>query len=266
MFLSLLSHRAIQAGFVFSFSIVASSLFYSCSVKREVNEEDLQAKRAIEQLKSAKKVESPSQNDVTETYSLETFQESPLASDTVSEKDSIQTPIEPSSNESSSDSDSEILESDVFFTSPETQRVSPLGFGPYPEIPSDYSGFVFWDKSDEEIQDAIRVHGENKCRNYELMSRVLIELWNQGDRNVHGAFMKNGKVYPNYYDVAYVRYSTYEALDGTTQRYISEITSPPNINITEEEALSGNLPSGVRVVEMGQGGIDPYRFLELNQK
>ena len=128
-------------------------------------------------------------------------------------------------------------------------RVSPYGFGPYPEIPADYPippgkfEWKFWGRTE---------HGE-------LMSRVRIKLWNQGIKS-EGATFVNGKVYPIIKGTVYVEW------DGNFPR---GITGHPDDDIDAiDEALEEGkaLPEGITVLDRNEAGINPYTFLELNQK
>ena len=51
-------------------------------------------------------------------------------------------------------------------------------------------------------------------RNIELIDRVLVKLWQQGDRGIVGGSTYDGKIYPHYNDVVYVRWKEQELPDG----------------------------------------------------
>jgi len=63
--------------------------------------------------------------------------------------------------------------------------VSPYGFGPYPEVPTGFPDNLhpIWPWSEEKKQELA-----GKGKDFELMQRVLIELWNQGNQDFVGAF------------------------------------------------------------------------------
>ncbi len=136
-------------------------------------------------------------------------------------------------------------------------RVSPHGLGPYPEVPED---FIFgsgpWQDGDFSLGQ-------------ELISRVLIKLWNDGDRNFRGATFENGKVYVYYPNQVHVRYDTVKNPDGTTTRYIAGWSSTGDIpQPTLEQQLSGYIPpAGVEIIDLDieDPGIEPYSFLGLHK-
>ena len=77
----------------------------------------------------------------------------------------------------------------------------------FPEVPDDFPWTPIW----------LRVPGYQKGDSYrhEMIYRVLIKLWNQGDRDfVNGIYSHDyNKVYPLYSDVMYVEWEE-EDIDG----------------------------------------------------
>ena len=71
----------------------------------------------------------------------------------------------------------------------EPQRVSPFGFGPYPEVPSDYPEAPIWDE-DPDYPEGGGDFGSDFMRGMELIERVLIKLWTQGHRATSGSDRK----------------------------------------------------------------------------
>ncbi|MDE0482908.1 MAG: hypothetical protein OXI67_10045 [Candidatus Poribacteria bacterium] len=130
-------------------------------------------------------------------------------------------------------------------------RVSPYGFGPYPKLPP---GFPenYWDT-------------RSKNKEAELLGRVQIKLIEQG-KNVLGASMQNGLVYPSIPGTIYVEW------DGVgTERYVAGILGDPftiysipgyspGLKLTEKD-----IPAGIEVINYPNGGIDPYQFLGLKE-
>ncbi len=68
---------------------------------------------------------------------------------------------------------------------------SPFGFGAYPEVPEGFPVGVSWDFPPDMFPQEIQRQGE-------LVSRVLIKLYNEGDRDFIAAKWHEGKVYPIY--------------------------------------------------------------------
>lgn len=94
-------------------------------------------------------------------------------------------------------------------------RVSPHGFGPYPEIPPDYPRQDLWDYPDF-------VPAE-----HELLLRVQVKLWKQGIRTVGGG-MVNGRIYPNIPGTVYVKWENHVRADGTKKRFASRMYGDPH--------------------------------------
>lgn len=129
--------------------------------------------------------------------------------------------------------------------------VSPYGFGPYPDLPPGYPE-DFW---------------EDLSKEHELIARVRIKL------NVDGASMQeNGLVYPNFRDRIYV-----EWIGDGEERYISRIMGHPettqvirNFHDSDGYPLprltEKDIPPGIKVFTLPDGGIDPYEFLNLKKE
>ena len=142
--------------------------------------------------------------------------------------------------------------------------ISPFGFGPYPEVPPDFPDAPIWEEDDYPEGDA--VFGRDFMRSMELIVRVLIKLWSQGHRVSSGS-MHNGFVLPHYPNTVYVEWSYLDEPDGTTTRYVSGITSGPDVSLSVHDAImdEGIIPSGITVLDRDSEEIDPYSFLNLNQ-
>lgn len=154
-------------------------------------------------------------------------------------------------------------------------KVSPFGFGEYPDVPDDFpfrEQVLNWDVITPE---------------YELLARVRIKLWKQGTQTTGAGFDSNGFVYPSIPGVIYVSWGTandndpefagrrYVSLimgDGDTakkwqSRYLINYMFERNgVRPDEIEELSIKVyvyPDGTKVYEYPDGGIDPYEFLGL---
>ena len=146
----------------------------------------------------------------------------------------------------------------------DSQPVSPFGFGPYPQVPSDFPRDPIW--ADPGYPEGDERLGSDFMREMELMNRVLIKLWDQGHRAA-SASMSEGLVYPGYPDAVYVTWDYTEEPDGTMTRYASEISSGPDVPLSIHDAIREEraIPFGIKELNHDTDGIDPYTFLNLNQ-
>ena len=142
--------------------------------------------------------------------------------------------------------------------------VSPFGFGPYPEVPSDYPDVPVWKEDSYPEGDA--VFGRDFVRSMELIQRVMIKLWSQGDK-VNSGSTHNGLILPHYPNTVYIEWEDLEEPDGTITQYVSGLTSGPDVSASVHDAImdEGVVPSGITVLDPNSDGIDPYTFLNLNQ-
>ena len=134
-------------------------------------------------------------------------------------------------------------------------RVSPHGFGPYPEIPEG---------------TLIGEFNETDSVNSELLGRVLVKLWNDGDRHLGGWISgETGKVYPHYDNVVYVEYENQlNELTGEWEMNIVSANSAPSTSFDtnfelHNSVLEGNIPVGYKLIDVDGAGIAPYEFLDL---
>lgn len=144
--------------------------------------------------------------------------------------------------------------------------VSPFGFGPYPEVPQGFPEHLMpiWTWSDERRQ---RVAGREI--DFELMHRVLIELYNDGDHVFRAVIRsdKNGKVYPLYDDVVYVKHWQEIRLpDGTVAQYpAGQLTTKGFISPQDFVESGGKLPAHIEFIDRDTAGYNPYHFLNLER-
>ena len=134
-------------------------------------------------------------------------------------------------------------------------RISPYGFGPYPEIPEGF-GPVKWPRS---------------SANHELMKRVRIKLWEEGIK-AEGSTMDSGKVYPIIKGIIYVRWKEIDYGKGPV-RYLGRFLGDPDDtkyvrsiakkkDKARESFTETDVP-GLLLVPFEDAGIDPYTFLKL---
>lgn len=143
--------------------------------------------------------------------------------------------------------------------------VSPFGFGPYPEVPEgmlDPVGNPY--KPVWKEPDYPNYEGD---RDLELIDRVWIKAWEDGERNILGAGSDSdtSRIYLNYPNTIYVWYDEYETDEGEEIRYFTRVRGAGDVKLTTEQKLRGEVPPGVRVIDGETGGIDPYEYLGLNR-
>ena len=137
-------------------------------------------------------------------------------------------------------------------TLPNSPRESPHGLGPYPEIPPDYSRQNVWEELEKSYYDGYATI------EHELIHRVLIKLWKQGKKTDSGTLNdQNGRVYPLYKDTVYIERKEYE--DGG----VFSMLSHGSLGQYRDAVREGTQPSWIKIIPRGEGGIDPYSFLDL---
>ena len=110
-------------------------------------------------------------------------------------------------------------------------------------------------------------------RGHELMYRVLIKLWNQGDHGfVNGVYSHdNDRVYPLYHDVVYAEWDEeiLETPEGTVKQKVLTHWLGTDKFFTAEEVISGVYATkypGVEFVDFATAGYDPEIFLNDDKK
>ena len=140
---------------------------------------------------------------------------------------------------------------------------SPFGFGPYPEVPADYP-----------FQERL---WDNATPEHELLVRVRVKLWKQGTQTKGAMFDNNGLIYPSIPGVIYVKWRTIEegGPNLVGRRYAGRVMGDGNTAKKwqslylidggfEPTDVNKNIDtSGIKVYEYPDGGIDPYKFLDL---
>ena len=262
MFRGLLSSRLIQVGLVFFVLVVGGSLLYSWQTDR-TTEAGFARTDVVPH-------ETRSEQDTVDTSTVDFEQaETPLAADGSQKSDD--TDVAPI------DETSEMLDmADAFlpddFVSEEEAPVeevpvSPYGFGPYPEVPEDFIqkvGAPPW------LREKPSVLPEDTKKGIEILSRVLIKLWKQGDESINGGIRDDttGLVYPYYDNTIYIRQIVQRnSNDRMAMAIINQVVAPPSLIISVEDMqklqAGGEAPSGIRVLDFNTAGIDPYQFLNI---
>ena len=139
--------------------------------------------------------------------------------------------------------------------------VSPFGYGPYPEVPADFreaKGDPIWEGPG--FPDEIALP-----ENAELLARVTIKVWKEGNRDWVGVSYGNGKVWINYPNTLYVWYGEpYEDEDGTIRTPFRKAKGDPNARLSLDEIRLGIVPPGVRILDGESEAIDVFQYLNLS--
>ena len=265
--LSVLSgSRALVGGLVFFMLVVGGSLLYSWHVHRAI---DTELTRTDVVLARENRNETHAAEDTMDTSMLDfegaetdlkTDEKQPISNDT------DVSPIDETS-ESLNMMDAFLPDDLVSEEAPaEDVPISPYGFGPYPEVPDGFpeNFHPVWTWSEEKRQDF-----SGSFRNMELIHRVLIKLWNQGERGWRGAHFdeQNGRVYPLYRDRIYVtRWIEVPVEGGKLMPFPAGGTSGGSGFRPDIEAFvksGGKLPSHLQFIDRDTAGYNPYNFLNL---
>ncbi|MCY3550913.1 MAG: hypothetical protein OXH39_10690 [Candidatus Poribacteria bacterium] len=129
---------------------------------------------------------------------------------------------------------------------------SELNDNDYPEVPVGFPFIVVWETPQEHLDQM----PSELFEELELMGLVMIKLWNEGDQNFAGAFMSDGKVYPTYSDVAYVKWD--KSGDSGEWTINEVITVDDSVS---DQLLNGVFPPGVEIIDQDSAGINPHSFL-----
>ncbi len=250
MFRDILSNKGVLAGSLFCIFIVVGSLLYSWHVERGIKADEARTQQFLQQ-REIKKETRTAQDAAAPTGTEALGQTS--------------TPLETDDTQTMSDETDAFTSLDAFLPdetgAEETTEVpvSPFGFGPYPEVPADYFGEPIWGREPSLIAD----FPSEARKNIELIDRVLVKLWQQGDREIVGGSTRNGKIYPHYDNVVYVRWREYELPDGSIHRYVSSMLDAGE-GPTRDDIRTGKIPPNFKVIEFDDAGFDPYQFLNIS--
>ena len=256
MFSHLLSTRKIQVGIAFFVIVVAGSLLYRWHVV-ETTKAEL-AERPTFQARPENLNATATGTGGQPPSGLLATSEAPASPPSDETRPAREAPANLQETQTSVFDDffSEVLPADVHaHTDVQTAEtpVSPNGFGPLPAVPSDYPDQNVW--SEERLARITPEH--------ELLSRVRIELWNQGVRTEGAVYrIDYGRIYPTTDDVVYIEWDDAPAADG--EMYVVDMLgTPKTINAYEEDIYRGIFPPHLTIYEYPDGGIDPYTFLGL---
>lgn len=257
MLRDMLSSRLVLGALIFFVLIVGGTQLYSWHVRRGIKADEARTQQFLQHLETKK--ETPVVQDTGELIDTQTLGQA----STPLETGGTQTMSDETDAFTSLDADGTFDGTDTFLpdeTAGEDTAevlVSPFGFGPYPEIPADYP---------ENLIPPWAGH-QNDLYGYapgnERLDRVLIKLWNQGDKSFTGGSTANGKVYPHYPNTAYVRYKEIPLSTGTVHRQVTRIKGGPDIAPFADQIWEGIPPPHIRLIDMDKSGYNPDTFLTI---
>ena len=143
-------------------------------------------------------------------------------------------------------------------------KVSPFGFGAFPRIPADFPDQDIWNKVKKRS-----ISDPNGAKTLELLARVRIELWNQGKRT-KGVIMdsSSGLIYSDSEveilpDVTVSSAGHEHTHNTTASPILPDVTVSSTVPKYNAYFDDGFTPSERIVVKFLEGGIEPYKFLNL---
>ena len=245
MLVNVLRNRLFLGGLLFFVVAVVGSLLYSWNVRRTTAAEVSETVRAVESLKPVRPSATIEVDDVSpDTEMLEVSGMLEAA------------PVEAFAVETSPIGE---LQATHFTMDPEEMLPIEIAAteSDFPEVPVDFPE----DMTPVWIEYPHYQMGD--MYKHEMIYRVLIELWNRGDRGfINGIFDDTeGRVYPIYPDVVYVTWA-FSDYDG--HRYASYTLAGPDVDDRQIDDIGkGDFPPHLRVYEFSEAGYDPHEFLDL---
>ncbi len=258
MFRDILSSRGLIAGLVFFVVVIIGTQLYSRHIRRTTQAELARTEQRIQQLQN--KNETRATQDI--GVPIDTGEpKQPVHEDTsFFEND---TPHVFLVDDVSEDFDVEITgEPDLLQHDIEEGVASD-----FPEVPEGFPENL------RPVWVQFPNYQKGDMYNHEMMYRVLIKLWNQGDHSfVNGVYShNNNKVYPLYYDVIYAEWDeiTVETPDGPIKQKLLTHWLSTDKFFTPEEVITGvyatKYPGG-EFVDFATAGYDPETFLSDDEK
>ena len=258
MLRELFSSRLILAGLVILFVVAGACWFYSWHVQRTVD---------AELAKTDAMLHSP-KNDGETRYAQDTVDT--IMVDSEQAKKSLETGDTQMSDDtavSSVDNASEMLDT-ADASLPDDMGSEEKVPADFPETPEGFPMTPLWD------DDRFPNYQKGDMHDHEMIYRVLIKLWNQGDHDFINGYLdfNNGRVYPLYPDTIYVRWK--EQVVGRpdnprTIRVPRTIVGTDDRYFTPEElyfyGLEASYPE-INFVKEHTAGYDPETFLTDDEK
>ena len=246
--------RFISAFLVVSILVLVNALIYSGYVfyqlRKPLETEPEVPAASSSSVRDTDVVQQPVGDAESDLTPIESPQES---TDTSSE--SVDPTVSPSTATNGTEEESLFTESDEESSSPQTRD--------FPEVPEGFpSGLKpIW---------LYPYYQKGKFDEHEMIARVLIKLWNQGDHDfVNGIYDRDHKkVYPLYPDVMYVEWGV-EDIGGEKIPMITSAGGTQRRIFTPQDFINGTWKTkypGVKLVEMDKAGFDPETFLTDDEK
>ena len=160
-----------------------------------------------------------------------------------------------SSNADSSNYDNELDDPEYMAVLLELNGTLDDTSGENSDFPSVPEGFPY-----SPVWNRIPGYQKGEMPKVELIGRVLVKLWNQGLRGFESGAYSDGKVYPLYDDVVYVRWAYTE--HGIL--YIKESLGRLARHFHPDDFIKGtwrNKYPGIEFISFDEAGYDPYAVL-----
>ncbi len=252
MFRNLLSSRLIQAGLAFFVIVVGGILLYSWHAQRTTENEFGKRPQAVSLIEN---------KQATSTAPVDVQTEGVV--NTPEENTDIETMVE----------ETEALENETFDLAdtflPDDMGSEEKVPADFPETPEGFPMTPIWD------DDMFPNYQKGDMHDHEMIYRVLIKLWNQGDHDfINGVLdFGNGRVYPLYPDTIYVKWKkrVVRSPDNSprTIRVPRTLVGTHDRNFTLEElyikGVEASYPE-INFVEEDTAGYDPETFLTDDEK
>lgn len=251
-------NRVSFSGIVVVVLFITSSVVYSYLVRRESNRQVATTHEKIKKLKHSQNKENTSQSK------NRLFTEEGITTETTPSMTDDQT-LETSEIDISPVDFSKTLEIEEDFSpgipfAEESEPLpdSPLGYGAYPEVPTDYPTDFSW-------IGVIELYETDPATaaNVETLHRVLFKLWAEGKRAT-GGIIQNGLVYPAFPNTGYVEWSELVTPSGDVLKYASAVTTFGDTPdpLPENRLLQKHqVPEDITLIPFSEGGYDPSTFL-----
>ncbi len=246
MFYNIFSMRAIQVGIVFFLIVVGGSLLYSWHIHHTTNAELAETPQHLKHREDQNVARTDPVDLTTPEAPITTTQDTD-APETMADATAVEAP---ENYTDFADADIEMILDEIIGADPEIIPES----SEYPEVPPGFPFSVIWQVPEEQRAEI----PADLFEELEVLGLVMIQLWNEGDQDFKGAFMANGRVYPTYPDVAYVRWEETET-PGAWQ--ITEVSTVDST--VSEQLLNGEFPPGIEIVDQDDAGIVPSEYLSL---